>query len=269
MYEKRKVWLAVGAAVLGTTAAHAAHADLEPLQQQNMTIVAPFAGAGEGEGEGEGEGSGVVDLRVNDSAYLARLGLIRGHLYVGKKLYDQGHLAMAKTHMKHPEDELYAALVPAFSARGVEGFGTQLSALADAVNNEQGDDAVNAAYDDLLVAITATEQVQEKAVKDVLMSLSTMLLTAAAEYDIGVKSGEVVNVHEFQDAYGFTTIAKARIGELTEVQKDANAAALAEVEEILAGLPELWPTITPAGTVEGDSSELYGAAARIELATLN
>ncbi|RUO55467.1 hypothetical protein [Pseudidiomarina homiensis] len=267
MYEKRKVWLAVGAAVLGSSAAQANSTDLEPMQHHNMTIVAPFAG--EGEGEGEGEGSGIVDLRVNDSAYLARLGLIRGHLYVGKKLYDQGHLEMAKTHMKHPEDELYAALVPAFTARRVTGFGEELSALADAVIKEQGDDAVNTAYTHLVNAITAAEQVEKKAVKDVLMSLSTMLLTAAEEYDIGVKSGNVVNVHEFQDAYGFTTIAKARIGELTEAQQDAHAAALEEVEGILANLPELWPTITPAGTVEGDSSELYGAAARIELATLN
>ncbi|RUO62150.1 hypothetical protein [Pseudidiomarina insulisalsae] len=272
MHEKRKIWLAVGAAVLGTTTAANAHNnsnDLDGHQQHNMTIIAPFAGAGEGEGEGEGEGSGMVDLRVNDSAYLARLGLIRGHLYVGKKLYDQGHLAMAKTHMKHPEDELYAALVPAFSARGVEGFGDHLNALADAVNQEQGDDAVNAAYDALIIAIKDAEQVQRKEVKDVLMSLSTMLLTAGEEYDIGVKSGEVVNVHEFQDAYGFTTIARSRLDELTEVQREANAEAIAEVEAILASLPPLWPTITPEGKVAGDSSALYGAAARIELATLN
>ncbi|WP_411360044.1 hypothetical protein [Pseudidiomarina sp. YC-516-91] len=270
MYEKRKVWLAVSAAsatLLGSTAAQADVAQDLLQAEQHYTMVAPFAGAGEG--EGEGEGSGVVDLRVNDAAYLAQLGLIRGHLYVAKKLYDQGHLGMAKTHMKHPEDELYAALVPAFEARGVDGFADQLSTLANTVNNARGDDAVNQAYNDLVAAIDAAEQVQQKSVKSVLMSLSSMLLTAGEEYDIGVQQGSIVNVHEFQDAYGFTAIAKARINQLSAQQREANAAALDEVAEILAQLPELWPTITPEGKVEGDSSTLYGAAARIELATLN
>ncbi|MFC0445080.1 hypothetical protein ACFOD1_09395 [Pseudidiomarina halophila] len=266
MNEKRKIWLAVGAAVLGSTTVQAN--EVEPISQHQHTtsIIAPFEGGG---GEGEGEGSGAVDLRVNDSAYLAQLGLIRGHLYVGKKLYDQGHIAMAKTHMKHPEDELYAALVPAFTARKQSGFSAELSALANAVNDEQGDAAVDAAYQKLVAAITEAEQVTQKSVRDVLMSLSTMLLTAGEEYDIGVKQGAVVNVHEFQDAYGFTQIAKARIEELSQSQRDANAAAISEVEMVLTELPELWPTITPEGEVQGDSGALYGAAARIELATLN
>ncbi|WP_301720599.1 hypothetical protein [Pseudidiomarina terrestris] len=265
MNEKRKVWLAVGAALVGSSTLQADELKVTAHEHHSMSIIAPF----EGGGEGEGEGSGAVDLRINDSAYLAQLGLIRGHLYVGKKLYDQGHLAMAKTHMKHPEDELYTALVPAFQARNVAGFEAELTALANAVNDEQGDAAVNNAYDGLVAAITAAEQIPQKSVKSVLMSLSTMLLTAAAEYDIGVKQGTVVNVHEFQDAYGFTQMAKARINELTATQRAGNTAAIEEVNKILAKLPELWPTITPTGEVEGDSGPLYGAAARIELATLN
>ena len=44
---------------------------------------------GEG-GEGEGEGAVSVNLAENDAQFLARLGLIRGHLWVGMKLYVQG-----------------------------------------------------------------------------------------------------------------------------------------------------------------------------------
>ncbi|CAB0150218.1 hypothetical protein PSI9734_00779 [Pseudidiomarina piscicola] len=266
MKEKRKVWLAVSAAVLGSSVVHADGIDTNAPHPHTMSVVAPFEGGG---GEGEGEGSGSVDLRTNDSAYLAHLGLIRGHLYVGKKLYDEGHLTMAKTHMKHPEDELYAALIPAFTARQVPGFGAKLSNLADAVNGELGEAAVNAAYKDLMTAITTAEAVTEKSVKAVLMSLSTMLLTAAEEYDLGVEQGTVVNVHEFQDAYGFTQIAHARINELSAAQREQNSDAIAEVEALLKDLPNLWPTITPEGVVEGDSSTLYATAARIELATLN
>lgn len=270
MNEKRKIWLAVGAAVLttSTTSAVAQPQTFDhAMTATTMNFVAPLAG--QGGGEGEGEGSGQLDLRTNDAAYLAQLGLIRGHLYVGKQLYDEGHLAMAKTHMKHPKDELYSALVPAFTARKVAGFADELQQLADAVNNDEGAAAVNAAYDKLLTAISASENISEHSVKAVLLSLSSMLLTAAEEYDLGIQQGKVVNVHEFQDAYGFTTIAKARFANLTAAQIEANQAAIDEVKEVLEGLPGLWPTITPTGAIEGDASALFGAAARIELATLN
>lgn len=270
MFEKRKVWAAVGTAMstaLVTSASvNAQPADYNFSNDQVSHIVAPFEGEG---GEGEGEGAGGVDLRTNDAAFLAQLGLIRGHLHVGKQLFDQGHLAMAKTHMKHPKDELYAGLEPAFTARNLPGFASELTVLANSVLNDMGEAAVNAAYTQLLEAIAANEPLQQTSVNDVLMSISNMLLVAGEEYDIGVKQGEIVNVHEFQDAYGFTRMALARLDRLSAEQQANHATAIAEVREILQSLPELWPTITPTGRIEGDSSHLYGAAARIELAAMN
>ncbi|MBV35237.1 MAG: hypothetical protein CMP47_07230 [Rickettsiales bacterium] len=275
-FEKRKVWMSVGTALLATSVTAASADGQEAFDSVSasasmMSVSAAALNEGEGgEGEGgEGEGSAKADLRTNNAAYLARLGLIRGHLWVGIKLYQEGHLAMAKTHMKHPKDELYAGLEPVFEARGVSGFAKELSALADAVNNELGDEAVNSAYAELLKAIDRSENLESKSAKEALISISQMIRTAADEYAIGVKKGAIVNVHEYQDAYGFTGIAIERLERLTAEQQKQAAEDIERTKQLLLELRTLWPKVNPEGSVEGDAASLYGTAARIELMALN
>lgn len=276
-FEKRKVWLGVGSALLVTTAAASGAVNASDMQTVNDSVptvtassaAVSFALGEGGAGEGEGEGGTTADLRTDEAAFLARIGLMRGHLWVGIKLYREGHLAMAKTHMKHPKDELYAGLEPVFKARGVEGFAEELTVLANAVNNEKGDEAVESSYEILLEAITASEGIDNMTAKDALVSISQMIRTAADEYAIGVKSGKIVNVHEYQDAYGFTEIAIERLERLNEKQQAQAADDIAKTKDILINLRTLWPTVNPQGDVEGDASHLYGAAARIELRAMN
>ena len=89
-------------------------------------------GAGEGETEGEGEGANAADADASDVAYIHLLGLVRGHLIAFSELYRAGAREMAMMHVKHPESELYTSLRPAFEARGLGGFGEELTALSDA-----------------------------------------------------------------------------------------------------------------------------------------
>lgn len=265
MNEKRKVWLGVGSALASTFVAGQAVADA-PINHSPATAMVAPGPMMEGEGgEGEGEGAVSVNLAENDAQFLAQLGLIRGHLWVGMKLYQQGHIDMAKTHMKHPGDELYAGLVSAFDARGLPGFGDELQALADAVNNDNSADVVNNAYAALQRAIGVNEPVADMTAEQVLKSISSMLITAADEYAIGITNGNVSNVHEYQDAYGFQQITLARLDAISPAEQQSAANAIAETRRIIEGLTALWPTTTPEGQVEGDASRIYGAASRIEL----
>ena len=62
---------------------------------------------------------------------LTQLSLIRGHLFVGMELYRQGAVDHAKTHMKHPQDEIYASLRPAIRApSGTTGISVVRAAIA-------------------------------------------------------------------------------------------------------------------------------------------
>ena len=103
--------------------------------------------------------------------------------------------------------------------------------------------------------------------KAALSSIEKMVRTAAEEYAIGVKAGKIVNAHEYQDAFGFVTAAQARLDKLTEQQIAQGPEAVREVTQQLDSLRSLWPALVPEGKVNGDASKLYGAAARIQLAT--
>ena len=91
---------------------------------------------------------------------------------------------------------------------------------------------------------------------------------AAEEYDIGVVDGEIANLHEYQDAWGFVQVAR---DELRQVAEGDDPKAAAAAEEMLAELEAagpLFPAIVPEGPMTADSSLLWGAAARMELAAL-
>lgn len=270
MNEQRKIWLGLGAALLaGSTAAQAT--DTGPFNhhasQDAMQLAALAGEGGEGEGgEGEGgEGAGPADLTTDDAAYLAQLGLVRGHLWVGVQLYKAGHTDMALTHMKHPGDELYAGLQPAFDARQVSGFAEALSQLADAVGRGLPVAEVEDRYSKAAQGIAEAEKLQGVELKTALSSIEKMVRTAAAEYAIGVKDGKIVNAHEYQDAFGFITTAQNRLESLSEEQIQQGPETVEEVAQQLSSARSLWPELVPQNKIDGDASQLYGAAARIQL----
>ncbi|MGM0630676.1 MAG: hypothetical protein ACQESI_05885 [Pseudomonadota bacterium] len=259
MFEKKKVWLGVGS-VLATTVA-ASQVSATPLTQPSaaptMFMAAPMA---------EGEmAAPEIDLNTNDTAFLAQIGFISGHLWVGMKLYEQGHIEMAKTHMKHPGDELYSGLTEAFEARGLPGFAKPLNTLAESVINDQDEDVVMNNYNELQDAISANEPIADMSAKDVILSVSSMLMVAADEYAIGIQNGEVANVHEYQDAMGFKEIALDRLNRINEKEAEKAEEAISETRQVINNLKNLWPTTTPEGKIEGEPSKIYGAASRIEL----
>lgn len=231
--------------------------------------AAPPTASGEGEAEGEGEGRMAVDLedhlRSNDAAYLGQLDLISGHLLVGMKLFEQGSVEAARTHMKHPGDELYSQLKAAFSSRNLPGFSPELEALANAMAGGEDVAAARQAYADLQQAMREHESAvnDARAPAMLLQRVTQLLRTAADEYAIGIVAGKVDNVHEYQDAWGFTDHARSLLQSSDHSDAEVQQ-AIQRALTLLNGLRPLWPGLIPPPQVSGDASELYGAAARIE-----
>ncbi|GAB4517106.1 MAG: hypothetical protein Kow00133_01300 [Amphiplicatus sp.] len=226
---------------------------------------AHLAAEGEGgEGEGEGEGATAADPATDPVAYIHQLLLIRGHLEAGASLYAAGEQAMAATHMKHPEDELYAGLAPAFDARGADGFAGELQALAASVANGAPAGEVEADLAAVKRAIDAAAAAAEARPAETLLAVAALLRTAGEEFDIGVKDGAIVNLHEYQDAYGFMTVAVETLAALDGGGGAADE-AIAQAREQAALALAVAPTVIPPEPVETESSTIYGAAARIEI----
>ena len=269
----RKIWRnleATGLIAFGSLAGcsgegneHRAASDADATQ-----VVEGSTGIGEGAGEGEGAINSALTA-ADDVAYLTQLGLMRGHLWVGHQLYQNNLHGMAITHMKHPKAELYSSLKEPFDIRRVDGFAAELETLASSVENKEPAVEVEQAYVALTSAIKRTElgadTMSPGLVGEVIVAL---LRTAGEEYAIGVVDGKINNLHEYQDALGFTKIA----GEWSRSAAFANnseaTAAAARIQSILTDLDAMWPALDPEGALPHKAAQLFGAAARVEIETL-
>ena len=219
--------------------------------------------------EGEGAATAGAELATDDVGYLTRLGLIRGHLAVGYALYQQELPLLSETHMKHPREEIYASVVPAFEARGCDGFANDLTALTEAVTARAAQEQVAAIYEGLTANIARCEQPASTSDPAVLAKvIENLLRTAGVEYQIGVIDGAIDNLHEYQDAWGFTQVADAWARSAAFVDSASAAAVAAQLQDIIAGLEGLWPSLNPEAGVDEDAARLFGAAARVQIAAL-
>jgi hypothetical protein len=178
------------------------------------------------------------------------------------ELYEQGMHEHAKGHMKHPGDELYTSLVSAFERRGSPGFADHLETLARLVEEDEDDASVRRAYAALLERVSAAES---RVDPDSAASAATqgavavnLLREAAREYAIGVVDGRIEEVHEYQDAYGFTRVAtdylrqgRAALGSSETADKN-----LEDAESLV----RLWPALVPSAPVPGDADRIAAIA---------
>lgn len=269
MHKRTKLWSSLSLAALVGSGTLATYAQDAP-EGASAGAASPAAMPAGAEGEGEGMAP-EVNPATDDVAYLTQLGLMRGHLLVGLELYRAGHIEHARTHMKHPKSELYAEMVPALEARGAAGFGEQLIALASAVESDDSSaEQVEAAYSEVLAGITEAESHADPDATQQLQVVVGLVRTAAVEYGIGVVDGKVVNGHEYQDAFGFTTTAQSRVRAMEAGDNEDLAGALAQIDALIQELFDAgtWPGVMPPETLDVEASLLFGAAARIEIIAL-
>lgn len=188
----------------------------------------------------------VVGLSTDDVAYLTQLGLLRGHLMVGFELYRNSLPEMSETHMKHPNEELYADLIPAFESRGCAGFANELTELARVVSDRETIEVVTSNYEVLSASIARCEAVADRENRTVAMNVVLNLLAnALLEYEIGVVDGTINNVHEYQDAWGFTKVAGEYLRLPTFTNDDEGRLIFKRLQGLITSLEPLWPSLNP------------------------
>jgi hypothetical protein len=291
MGDRSRIWVSLSAALLAGTAlggplAAAPFKAMDGLKAGSgpLHFVADHEGGEGGEGgEGAekkaaeggeggegGEGSGNAADAGDTVAYFTQLSLIRGHLFVGMELYRQGEVEHAKTHMKHPQDEIYASLLPAIKARKHDDFGHELDELSELVEDRASLKKAMGEFGEIEDAIDdAWEDSDDVTLGTRLKVVHQLVKTAADEYAEGVKDGAVVNGHEYQDAWGFVQIAKQIVAALPAAERAKAPEAVDTIMAQLTTLDGAWPSVVPPARVATDASVLYGAAARIEIATLS
>ena len=214
------------------------------------------------------EGHDHSSLKVfKDDQYLTHIGLVKGHLFVGVELYKKEYFENAKRHMKHPKSELYSGLISTFEAKNANGFATELEVLALSVENNESLSIVSKHYKSLLEAIGQNENYvdsKSNTFENKVLLVKSLLEIAAEEYAIGIVDGNIENKFEYQDALGFTTVAK-------NILKDFDALSPSEevkrskIIEIIESLSPLWPSLVPTDRINGDADKILTAVSNIDL----
>lgn len=194
------------------------------------------------------------------------MGLVRGHLHVGIELYKNQYFDNAKRHMKHPKSELYSAMIPTFEAKNADGFASELEDLALTVESDKDLNLVLSKYEILLNAITENEKIvdiESNTFGKKVKLVETLLEIAAEDYAIGIVNGNVKNKFEYQDALGFTIVAKNILNE-TKSLNSSESIKRDKIIEIINSLMPLWPSLVPIEKISGDANLILEAVSQIK-----
>jgi hypothetical protein len=232
---------------------------LETARQMGATLW--LADGGEaGEAGVAATGDDTVDL-------LNGLMQIEGHLASGLALWASGDHNNGQAHMGHPHAEVYDGLAPTLQQMGVPPFISALDGLLDAAASGADQASLDALYAEIHAQISAIRQTAvTHDPRDDFTAIVAVIAKAGVEWSNAVSDGQIHDLHEYQDAWGFVQAVEARLSDLAQ---SPDAAIQSAAQLALAALAELAPAlpgVTPGATIQGDPSLFAAAAAKIELA---
>jgi C1A family cysteine protease len=256
-----KFWAGLGLAAVSSTISAEA---ITIQKMQHPQILQMAATAGEA-----GESGSAIATPDDQAKFIADLALVEGHMRVAVELYKLGKGEAASVHIKHPADELYAALKPALEVRKAKGFAEELEALSMAIDQKAATASVDQLFEKMRASIVASRGEGEMvSAHSMAAAVEILLRSATADYAVGVIGQDVKVPKEYQDAWGFTQAARAIMADISKMERDEHKGPLAEIDAALTGLDVLWPDMSGEKKVDGNSKLLAVAAAKVELAGL-
>ena len=259
---RRWTSLAIVGAAASLAFAGSMSAEQSPVNHKGATLWLAQVEGGEG---GEGGEAGPEIEAMKGAEFLTAIALMEGHLRVGFALYAEGRADRAVTHMKHPKDEIYTDVEPAFAAYGVSGFADELAALADTVKAQKPFPEVEAAYLAVMQKTSAARAGAGLSDRLAFDAIIAVVRVAAEEHAIGVVDGKIANLHEYQDAWGFVETAKLMAQSLAASADAKISEAAKKALAALDGTSEAFAGLVPEA-VAGQGDVLLAAASAIELA---
>ena len=167
-----------------------------------------------------------------------RLAFMSGHVRAGLALYRAGELEMAAPHLLHPVSEMHAR-----ERTGLLTLGFQpelFKNVSRSVEDAKPFSEIESLLEEVEIHLVT---LREKAGGDPAAILAFLMRTTIDEYTIAITDGQITDLGEYQDAYGFCIVAREVASSLPEPKKEL-------VSEKLEALGALWlqgplPVINP------------------------
>lgn len=261
------VVVAVGTAAGDTTAATPGLASAELCLARAPKLAHPYAGlAGLQIAAADPSAISTAD----QAEFLFKLGLLEGHLLIGKALLDADEPRAALPHFGHPVRELYDDIHEALSARGLADFDTDLIALEAMVAAKPGDAATAQEFDavmGIIAAARASVPAMLRAAEPFMLGvLGEIMETASEDYSEAVEHGRIEKPIEYHDARGYLLYAAsemARLEAMPALHGDATLTAFhGELAKARAIVEPLLPPERPLRSV-ADFKAIVGTARTI------
>ena len=204
---------------------------------------------------------GRADIEDNLDLF-EKLGLMQGHLMIGKALLDADMQRDALPHFGHPVRELYDYLKPVFAERHYPEFERELQDLEQRAETAPKDPATTTAYNDVIAKIDGLRRtIPADALNSadfMTQAIALMVDDAAGDLGKSLDKGRIVNTVEYHDAMGFARYADAAVETYAKVLGSRTAALKRETQFTLSAFPSLAPPAHPARSV----SDVRAAADR-------
>ena len=260
---------AAAAVAVERTGEDAPAAGTESLLMAQAEGEGQASASGEGEGEGASAGGeGGADGAAPNVAFLRDLGFMTGHLRAGMALYEEGDIEAAKTHMGHPIEEKYGAVADELDRLGYGTLRDDLLALGAATEEAAPAEEIRSMFDAVIAKADAAGAASPASPRERLTALAALGRIAADEYAIGLEGGQLANLHEYQDSWGFLRTIETEAGKLAESENPAAADAANQIIVLVEGLANSYGDLQGEDLRSVDPSVLYGAAGRMEIAAL-
>jgi hypothetical protein len=197
-----------------------------------------------------------------------KLGLMEGHLIIGKALLDADMQRDALPHFGHPVRELYDYLKPVFAERKYPEFEKDLQDLERRAKTAPRDPVTTTAYNDVIKKV---DGLRKTIPPDMLRSrgfviegIAIMVEAAAGDLGESLDKGKITNTMEYHDAMGFARYADAFARASADVLGPADLAKITkETEYALSAFPALKPPSKPVHSV----AQVQAAADRVKAIT--
>ena len=192
-----------------------------------------------------------------DGDFLEKLGLLEGHLLIGRRLLEANESRLAVPHFGHPIRELYTYVETRLNERRLAGFEAELAAMESfAERGGRGTDgAFTLAWNALMPKLRAAQNFvpaeRRASARFMLDHVGLIAFTVASDYAESIERGRIVNVVEYHDSMGFLIYATAiATAEARRAPSPQWVEVTAVLEEIRAQVyPELLPSPRPSISV--------------------
>lgn len=181
---------------------------------------------------------------------MTQLGLMKGHLIVGRELIEQGKPEQAESHIGHPIEEIYGSIEGQLQARNVQDFRPTLVKAEELVRANPNDPQLQAAVEDAIAAVdqaieAGVPAAQRQSPEFVLAVMDGLLNTAKEEYEAAIADGKIVEALEYQDSMGFVVYADSLYDSVADQVSQTNPEAAKAIQTNLTELQAAWPSVVP------------------------